>query len=163
MRWNRQHVRDEAKLRDWLWQATAGQALPEGPIPQPAADRARKACRRCWSRRATRRWSRPSTDSAERSPSARRSSLNLSLEAGGFGLELQLARIVADDADIGLGESVFRVGLDLQRQLHLGAYAALQFHHHRVQDGVERLHRPNHVDFDRSVEPPRLLCWWRRC
>jgi hypothetical protein len=32
-----------------------------------------KSCRRCWSPRSTRRWSRPSTESAERSPSARRS------------------------------------------------------------------------------------------
>src|SRR5271165_5332029 len=37
-----------------------------------------KACRRCWSTRSTRRWSRPSTESAERSASARRSSLSWS-------------------------------------------------------------------------------------
>src|SRR5271166_4188368 len=36
MRWKGQHVRDEARLRDRLWSATVGQALPEEPIRQPA-------------------------------------------------------------------------------------------------------------------------------
>src|SRR5208282_524581 len=36
MRWKGQHGRDEARLRDRLWSATVGQALPEEPIRQPA-------------------------------------------------------------------------------------------------------------------------------
>jgi len=46
MRWKGQHVRDEARLRDRLWQATAGEALPERPIRQTRAARAGRACRR---------------------------------------------------------------------------------------------------------------------
>ena len=48
------------------------------------------------------------------------------------------------------------LGLDLERELHLGALGALQLHDHRVQDRVERFHRPDHVDFDRAVEAARL-------
>jgi hypothetical protein len=58
-------------------------------------------------------------------------------------VEAELAGVVADDPDICLAEAVLRVGLDLQRQPYLRAFAALQFHHYRVEDGVERFHRPN--------------------
>jgi len=66
-------VRDKARLPSQPRQAAGGTAVSRRVNPATGADRARKACRRCCLTRSTRRWSRPLTESAGRSPSARRS------------------------------------------------------------------------------------------
>lgn len=60
-----------------------------------------------------------------------------SFKASRLRLEFELARIVANNTDIGLREPGTRFGLDLKRQLHLGARVALKLHDDRVQDRVE--------------------------
>ena len=80
----------------------------------------------------------------------------LLFEASRFRFELELAGIVANHADLAFGKSARRFGRDFQRKLHLHALGALKLHHDRIQDRIERLHRTNHVDFDRAIEPVRL-------
>jgi hypothetical protein len=63
------------------------------------------------------------------------------LEPRRFRLELQLMGIISNHPDIAIREAVGRFGLDFERELNLRSLGFLQFHDHRTQDGVERLHR----------------------
>jgi hypothetical protein len=58
-------------------------------------------------------------------------------KAGRPHLEFELARIVANDADIGFGKTGGSFGFDFEGNLHLGARVALKLHDDRVQDRVE--------------------------
>src|SRR5690606_11122932 len=78
------------------------------------------------------------------------------LEAGRFGFELELLRVVANDADFFRRKPARGFGLDLQREFHLGALGPLKLHHDRIQDGIERLDRANHVDFNRAEKSARI-------
>ena len=60
-----------------------------------------------------------------------------SFESCGLRLELELAGVVADDADIGLGEPGRGFGFDFEGDLHLGVWAALKFHDDSTKDAVK--------------------------
>jgi len=86
----------------------------------------------------------------------------LLFETSGFGFELELPRIVANHADLVVSKAGGRFGFDVKRERDLRALCALKLHHHRIEDRIERLDRPNHVDLDRAVEPAILrLNFWQ--
>jgi hypothetical protein len=51
--------------------------------------------------------------------------IGLILKPGRLGFEFELARVVANDSDIGLREALLRHRLDIQRHSHLGVLRAL--------------------------------------
>ena len=71
-------------------------------------------------------------------------------------LNLSCRALSRTTLDLAVSKTAGGFGLDFQRELHLRALRALKLHHDGVQDRIERLHRTNHVDFDRAVEAARL-------
>jgi hypothetical protein len=82
--------------------------------------------------------------------------LRLIVKARGFRVNLKLPGIVANHADLAVGEPAWRFGLDLERELDPCALGTLKLHHDRIEDRIERLHWANYVDFDRTIEPSRI-------
>ena len=70
--------------------------------------------------------------------------------------ELELPGIIPHHPDISLIKPLGRICLDLQRHRKLGPPGPLQFHHNGSQNRIKCLHRPDQVDLDGSIEPPRL-------
>ena len=77
-------------------------------------------------------------------------------------LKLQLARIVANNADVAFRESSGRFGFDLECQLYFSSLGPLEFQDDSVEDRIEGLHRPFQVDFDRAKKAARLSLSRRR-
>lgn len=63
-----------------------------------------------------------------------------------------MASIISHDADVTFGKPLWRIRFDFDRDFDFGTMSPLKFHNDGIENSIEGLNRPHHVDFNRTIE-----------